>query len=350
MVQMVGRDRLRARASRPSSGRSRRAGKLDNGVLVAGYVVMRVAMVAQWLARGGPGSRPPPHRPDLHGPSWVSQAAWMRPGRRAAVGALGFFALRRTAVRVRGGLPGGRRAPVGGTPWNPLPHRRAVRAARDHRARRGDHRHRGAVSALVRPRGLDARRRRWSGVAGAGITFGLWWTYFLVPSGEILARHRERSFVWGYGQMVVLGAIAATGAGLHVAASVIEGHAEIGVTGAIVSVAVPAVVFSVTLFALRTYLLQPGRRVPHRPRRRVRRDPAGGDRPCRRGRADRAVPRGRHRRARGRRGRLRDASGTAAKPPPSSEHSPSEPGTRGRPARSPHRPLRPTARRPRSGR
>jgi len=93
-------------------------------------------------------------------------------------------------------------------------------------------------------------------VAGVGITFGLWWTYFIVPSGDILARHRERSTVWGYGQIVILGAIAAIGGGLHVAAEVIEGHAAIGVAGAIAAVSVPALVFSVTLFALNVYLVR----------------------------------------------------------------------------------------------
>ena len=34
-------------------------------------------------------------------------------------------------------------------------------------------------------------------VAGSGLTFGLWWMYFLVPWGEVLERHRERSMVWG---------------------------------------------------------------------------------------------------------------------------------------------------------
>ena len=143
-------------------------------------------------------------------------------------------------------------------------------------------------------------------VAGVGITFGLWWTYFIVPSGELLARHRERSFVWGYGQIVILGAIAAIGAGLHVAADVIDGHAAVGVTAAIVSVSVPALVFSVTLFALHTYLLRELDRVMvglvagcvATLRRR--------DRPRRRGSADRCVPGRRHDRAGGGRGRLRD--------------------------------------------
>jgi low temperature requirement protein LtrA len=92
-------------------------------------------------------------------------------------------------------------------------------------------------------------------VAGIGITFGLWWSYFTVPSGEILARYRNRSFGWGYGHILIYGSIAATGAGLHVAAFVIEGHAEVGVLGAIVAVAVPVLVFLVVLFGLYAYLV-----------------------------------------------------------------------------------------------
>ena len=51
------------------------------------------------------------------------------------------------------------------------------------------------------------------GVAGTGLTFGMWWTYFLIPSAGILAAHRERLFPCGYGHILIF---AATGAGLHV--------------------------------------------------------------------------------------------------------------------------------------
>ena len=91
-------------------------------------------------------------------------------------------------------------------------------------------------------------------VAGIGLTFGLWWCYFMIPSGPILERHRERSFPWGYGHMLVYGAIAATGAGLHVAAFVIDGTATIGVTGAVASTVVPVAVFFVALFGIYSYL------------------------------------------------------------------------------------------------
>ena len=59
-------------------------------------------------------------------------------------------------------------------------------------------------------------------IAGIGLTFGLWWTYFILPSARCSQRHRERSFGWGYGHMVVFGSLAAIGAGLHVAAYYIE--------------------------------------------------------------------------------------------------------------------------------
>jgi low temperature requirement protein LtrA len=50
-------------------------------------------------------------------------------------------------------------------------------------------------------------------VAGIGLTFGLWWMYFVVPWGEVLERHRQRSIVWGVGHILLFGSIAATGAG-----------------------------------------------------------------------------------------------------------------------------------------
>src|SRR5258707_8028023 len=53
-----------------------------------------------------------------------------------------------------------------------------------------------ALSAVVDRQGwtLDAVL---TGIAGMGLIFGMWWVYFLVPSGEILQRHRDRAPVWG---------------------------------------------------------------------------------------------------------------------------------------------------------
>jgi hypothetical protein len=93
-------------------------------------------------------------------------------------------------------------------------------------------------------------------VAGTGLTFGLWWMYFTMPSGEVLHLHRERAFFWGYGHMVVFGSLAAVGAGLHVAAYYLEHHTEIGAVGTVLSVAVPLAAFVLMFYALWTVLLQ----------------------------------------------------------------------------------------------
>ena len=60
------------------------------------------------------------------------------------------------------------------------------------------------------------------GFAGTALTFGIWWTYFVIPHGDVLHAHRERSFGWGYGHIPLFGAVVAVGAGLHVAAYQLE--------------------------------------------------------------------------------------------------------------------------------
>ena len=80
-------------------------------------------------------------------------------------------------------------------------------------------------------------------IAGIGLTFGMWWVYFLLPSGPILKQHRDRAFVWGYGQMVIVTSIVATGAGLHVAAYFIEHEAAIGPVQTLLATAIPISVF-----------------------------------------------------------------------------------------------------------
>ena len=56
--------------------------------------------------------------------------------------------------------------------------------------------------------------------------------------------------------MLIFGSIAATGAGLHVAAYYIGHEAHIGATATVLTVAVPVAVFVLTLFALYTYLVR----------------------------------------------------------------------------------------------
>ena len=66
------------------------------------------------------------------------------------------------------------------------------------------------------------------GLAGTAVTFGMWWIYFVLPCADVLHEHRERGFGWGYGHIVMFGAVAAVGAGLHAAAYYIEHHSVLG--------------------------------------------------------------------------------------------------------------------------
>lgn len=227
---------------------------VDNGVLIAGYIVMRVAMVVQWFraAKQDPARR----RTALTyaGCVGVAQVGWvvlsflgLPPGVFMTLAVLIFV------FESVGPVLAERKS--SGTPWHP--HHIAERYGLLAIIALGE----GvfgtvaAVSVLVQEQGWSTEAVLVV-VAGLGLTFGLWWSYFTLPSGLLLERHRSRAFPWGYGHILIYGAIAATGAGLHVAAYVIEGHAEIGVLGAIVSVALPVFIFSVALFTLYTYLVR----------------------------------------------------------------------------------------------
>lgn len=89
-------------------------------------------------------------------------------------------------------------------------------------------------------------------VAGAGLVllFALWWLYFLQRSGPGLAENRERSFLWGYGHYGIFAAAAAVGAGLEVAVEGAGHHLEISAVGVGYAVAVPVALFLALLWAV----------------------------------------------------------------------------------------------------
>ncbi len=92
-------------------------------------------------------------------------------------------------------------------------------------------------------------------IAGVGLTFACWWMYFAVPWAEPLVRHRGRGWLFGYGHLVIFGSLAAMGAGLHVAALLLDGKAEIGPTGTVLSVALPVAVFALGFYGIYSGLL-----------------------------------------------------------------------------------------------
>ncbi|MCA9752546.1 MAG: low temperature requirement protein A, partial [Gemmatimonadetes bacterium] len=199
---------------------------IDARVMVSGYVVMRGAMVFQWIraARQSPACR----RACLAYAKVIvlAQLGWV---------AFAFVPLPWTptlilmVVLLLAEITGPWLAETrhGGTPWHA--HHMAERYGLLAIIALGE----GVIgtvaslSAVVEAQGwtVDAAL---VAVAGMGLTFGMWWCYFLLPAGEILHVRRSRAFVWGYGNLPVLAAIAATGAGLHVAASFIEHASHLG--------------------------------------------------------------------------------------------------------------------------
>jgi low temperature requirement protein LtrA len=85
---------------------------------------------------------------------------------------------------------------------------------------------------------------------GLLLVFGLWWTYFLGGDEEGLTSLRV-ALTWGYGHYFVFGAIAALGAGLEVAVDAEEHVAHIGAVGAAMSVAIPVAIVLIVLSSLR---------------------------------------------------------------------------------------------------
>jgi len=112
-----------------------------------------------------------------------------------------------------------------------------------------------AITAVIGPEGPG-----WSvdvvvlGVAGTALTFGMWWIYFILPCGPILERHRERGFGWGYGHIVLFGALVAVGAGLHAAAYFLEHHSVLTTTGTVLAVAIPVALYVASIYALHYHL------------------------------------------------------------------------------------------------
>jgi low temperature requirement protein LtrA len=88
------------------------------------------------------------------------------------------------------------------------------------------------------------------GFAGLALLFSIWWLYFLEPAEEGLRRRPGWSYFWGYGHYLPYAAIAALGAGLEVAVEVAGHEPKIGLVAVGYSLAVPTAVIFVMLFVL----------------------------------------------------------------------------------------------------
>ncbi|GHB72522.1 membrane protein [Streptomyces cirratus] len=84
---------------------------------------------------------------------------------------------------------------------------------------------------------------------GLLIVFGAWWIYFAVPAHERLSTDRQ-AIPWGYGHYVILGAAAAVGAGMEVAVEHAVGQAHISQLAANLTVTVPTALYLAAVWFL----------------------------------------------------------------------------------------------------
>ncbi|GAA3592841.1 low temperature requirement protein A [Nonomuraea rosea] len=223
-------------------------GDADYGVVTLGYLIMRMALVSQWLRAGA--EDPESRRTALRYAAGISfaQVGWVLRFFLAESGVLPSsvalpsflllvvleLAVPRWAERVRP------------TTWHP--HHIAERYGLFTIILLGE-------SVLAASRGVEGALKAGEisgpfvviAVSGLVLLFALWWLYFLMEAGEGLSDRRHRSYLWGYGHYGIFAALAALGAGLEAAVEQ-GGHAAPAALG--YAVAIPAGVFLILLWAV----------------------------------------------------------------------------------------------------
>jgi low temperature requirement protein LtrA len=218
--------------------------ELDFTIMVIGYVIMRIALVAQWLraAREDPVHRLVAMRfavgIALIQVGWVLRLAigW------SEIGYLTFIVLGLLELAIPYWAE--RSGPM--TPWHPghiveryglftiivlgeciLATMTATQAAFEAGGRLG--------SLLT------------VAVAGLVLVFALWWSYFKHEPDVSRRRSLAAMIAWGYGHFFVFAAVAALGAGLQVAADTTHDATDLTPAVAALTVAVPVAIYLVAL-------------------------------------------------------------------------------------------------------
>jgi low temperature requirement protein LtrA len=98
-------------------------------------------------------------------------------------------------------------------------------------------------------------------VAASGLVllFALWWLYFLQASGPELERHRSLAFLWGYGHYFVFASLAAVGAGIEVVTEAITHEIPAGPLLVAYSLALPVAIYLLFLWFLHSRMGSHGR-------------------------------------------------------------------------------------------
>jgi low temperature requirement protein LtrA len=224
--------------------------RFDFTTVVFGYVIMRLAMVAQWLRAAHD------HRESRSctlryacGVALV-QACWVgRLRLHGPAGPLSFAVL----VLAELAVPVWAEASGPMTSWHPghITERyglftiivlgEAVAATS------------AAVQQAVASHALSPGLLM-AAAGGLVLVFALWWSYFKHSATEQLRRSLPAAVMWGYGHYLVFAAVAALGAGLQVAIDTTRHSDALGPMAAAFAVAVPVTVFLVVLGLLNARL------------------------------------------------------------------------------------------------
>lgn len=215
----------------------------DFTVPTIGYVIMRVAMVIQWLraAREDPAGRPAALR--YAAGIVVVQVLWLvrlaLPGVWAWIG-FAVCGVLDLLVPIWAEFRGNR------TSWHP-----------DHIAERyglftlivlGECvlSATSAIQEAISEAGLSASLLV---IAASGLVllFGLWWAYFKRDAAPRLRNSLKSTMVWAYEHYAVFASVAAVGAGLGVAVDTEAGKTPIPAYGAALAVAVPVAIYTVVV-------------------------------------------------------------------------------------------------------
>ncbi|HEY1915077.1 MAG TPA: low temperature requirement protein A [Streptosporangiaceae bacterium] len=220
----------------------------DFATVVAGYVIMRLALVTQWLraARSHPQGRPGTLR--YAAGVAVVQAGWIARLFVPRVPGLILFAVLGVAeLAVPIWAEFGGRA----TPWNA-----------DHISERY-----GEFTIIVlgevvaaTAAAVNAALGNHQGspglftaaAAGLLLVFTLWWSYFKHSAAPRIRASLRWTFVWALGHYFIFAAIAALGAGLQVAVGTFDHKDHVSAVFAAFSVAIPAATFIVVFGLLST--------------------------------------------------------------------------------------------------
>jgi low temperature requirement protein LtrA len=232
-----------------AAGIPRAFNDLDFGVVVVGYIVMRLGQVVHWLraaARAQPAERTCALRFAAGITAcqigWIIRLAVPGPGGVVALVAL-ILAELLVPVWAERASP---------TAWHP-----------GHIVERyglftiivlGESILAGtiAIQTVLDEGGLDAEL---AGIIAGGllIVYSMWWVYFDYQVPHVLTSNRT-GFIWGYGHLFLFASAAAVGAGLVVAVDHAAGHGQLSDVHVGLIVAVPVAVYLLALWGLHVVL------------------------------------------------------------------------------------------------